>query len=59
MRNTWDSWNTEPMAVLMALADSSEWPMGFSNTMRDSWSASPAICIWVAIDAKSSGAVAR
>ena len=34
MRNTRDSSNTRPMDWLIALAESSEWPSGFSSTMR-------------------------
>ena len=34
MRNTRDSSNTRPMDWLIARAESSEWPSGFSSTMR-------------------------
>jgi hypothetical protein len=59
MRNTWDSSNTAPIASLIAVADSSEWPMGFSSTMRASLSARPAMRRWLAMGTNSWGAVAR
>jgi len=54
-----DSANTAPIAALIACADSSEWPMGFSSTMRAFSPASPALSRWLAMGSNRSGAVAR
>ena len=58
MRNTCGSLNTLPIAALISLADSSEWPMGFSTTIRVLLSVSPAIARLALMLANKSGAVA-
>ena len=59
MRNTRCSSNTRPMLSLIACADSSEWPIGFSSTIRESGPARPDIARLVAMLVNRLGEVAR
>ncbi len=59
MRNTRDSSNTRSMDWLIARAESSEWPSGFSSTMRACGPARPAMDRFCAIGANRLGEVAR
>ena len=58
MRKICASPNAAPIAALIACAEASEWPMGFSSTMRLFWSTSPAVASEAAMSSNRSGAVA-